>query len=74
MTAYRLMSTHHNLDGSVEPPSVTVAITAPDDGEALAIARHTAPAFFADDADFAWVVDDTGRVVGSFAVAYRRAA
>lgn len=74
MTAYRLMSTHHNVDGSVEPPSATIKITAPADDAALAMARDVSPAFFADDADFAWLVDDTGRVVGSFPVAFGRAA
>ena len=74
MTAYRLMSTHHNTDGSVEPPSATIDIAAADDAEALTRARTISPAFFADDADFAWLVDESGRVVGSFPIAFGRAA
>lgn len=74
MAAYRLMSTHHNVDGSVEPPSATLDIVASDDAQALDRARHVPPDYFADDADFAWVVDDAGRVVASFPVAFRHAA
>ena len=74
MTAYRLMSTHHNVNGSVEPPSATIDIDAADDADALTRARDVSPAFFADDADYAWLVDDAGRVVGSFPIAFGRAA
>ena len=74
MGAYRLMSTHHKHDGSVELPSAIVAITAQDDAEAVDLAHDVPPALFADDADFAWLVDQTGRVVQSFQVALGRAA
>ena len=74
MASYRLMSTHHNVDGSVEPPSATLGLTASDDAEAIETARNVPPDCFAEDADFAWLVDEAGRVVASFPLAFGRAA
>ena len=74
MPAYRLRSTHHNPDGSLEMPAADILISAPDDSHADAQARDFPLEGFVGDADFAWLTDEDGRVVCSFPVAAGRAA
>ena len=73
MPAYRLRSTHHNPDGSVETPAADILISAQDDRQADAQARDFPLEGFVDDADFAWLTDEEGRVVCCFPVAPGRA-
>lgn len=73
MSRYRLMSTRHHPDGSLGTPSA-VDISAADDGDADAQARRYPLEGFCEEADFAWLVDEDGRVVSSFPVAMNRAA
>ena len=72
MPVYRLRSTHHNPDGSVEPPSADILISAQADRQADAHARDFPLEGFVDDADFAWLTDEEGRVVCCFPVAQGR--
>ena len=74
MPAYRLRSTRHNPDGSVDTPSADILISARDDRHADAQARDFPLEGFVDDADFAWLTDEDGRVVCCFPVAAGRAA
>ena len=74
MPAYRLRSTHHNPDGSIETPAADIIISARDDGHANAQARDFPLEGFVDDADFAWLIDEDGRVIDSFPVAPGRSA
>ncbi len=73
MPAYCLRSTHHNLDGSVETAAADILISAQDDRHADAQARDFPLEGFVDDADFAWLTDEDGRVVCCFPVAAGRA-
>ena len=74
MPAYRLRSTHHNPDGSVETPAADIVISARDDCDAKAQARDFPLEGFVDDADFAWLIDEDGRMIDSFPVAPGRSA
>ena len=74
MPAYRLRSTRHNPDGSVETPAADITISARDDDQASMQAREFPLEGFVDNADFAWLTDEDGRVICSFAVAVGRAA
>ena len=69
MPAYRLRSTHHNSDGSIETPTADIKISARDDRHANAQARDFPLEGFVDNADFAWLTDEEGRVIDSFPVA-----
>ena len=73
MPAYRLRSTHHNPNGSVETPAADILISAQDDIQADAQARGIPLEGFVDDADFAWLTDEDGRLVCCFMVAPGRA-
>ncbi len=73
MPAYRLMSTRHHPDGSVETPSA-VELAAQDDGDADAQARRYPLGGFVEGADYAWLVDERGSILCSFAVAPGRFA
>lgn len=71
MPAYRLMSTRHHPDGSVDTPSA-VLLSACDDGDADAQARRYPLEDFVEEADYAWLVDEAGTVVCAFPVAAHR--
>lgn len=73
MPDYRLMSTRHLADGSVETPS-TIRLTARDDQDAADIARRYPLEDFVEAADYAWLVGEDGTVVCSFPVGVNRAA
>ncbi len=68
MPAYRLMSTRHHPDGSVDTPSA-VELPARDDRDADEQARRYPLEDFVEGADYAWLVDERGSVVCSFPVA-----
>ena len=71
MPAYRLLSTRHHPDGSIDTPSA-IDLSARDDREADAQARRYPLEDFVDEVDFAWLVDEGGSVVCSFPVAVNR--
>ena len=71
MPAYRLMSTRHHPDGSVDTPSA-VELAARDDHDADKQARSYPLEDFVEGADYAWLVDERGVVVSSFPVAMGR--
>lgn len=73
MPAYRLLSTRHHPDGSVETPTA-VELAASDDRDADIQARRYPLEDFVEGADFAWLVDERGAVVSSFPVAPGRFA
>ena len=73
MPDYRLMSTRHHPDGSLDVPSA-VALSAIDDRDADDQARRYPLEDFVEAADYAWLVDEGGAVVCSFPVAANRAA
>lgn len=73
MPAYRLMSTRHHPDGSVETPSA-FELAACDDDDADEQARRYPLEDFVEGADYAWLVDERGSVVCAFAVAVGRCA
>ena len=73
MPVYRLMSTRHHPDGSVDTPSA-VELAASDDRDADERARRYPLEDFVECADYAWLVDERGSVVCSFAVAAGRCA
>lgn len=67
MAAYRLLSTRHHPDGSLETPSA-VELAASDDHEAGEQARRYPLGDFVEGADYAWLVDERGSVVCAFPV------
>ena len=73
MPDYRLLSTRHLADGSVETPS-TVRLTARDDQDADDLARRYPLEDFVEAADYAWLVGEDGTVVCAFPVGVNRAA
>ncbi len=73
MPDYRLLSTRHLADGSIETPSM-VRITAPDDRDAADLARRYPLEDFVEAADYAWLIDAEGAVVCAFPVGANRAA
>ena len=73
MPAYRLLSTRHHTDGSIETPSAVI-LSARDDRDADDQARRYPLEDFVEAADFAWLVDEAGAVVCSFPVAANRLA
>ena len=73
MPDYRLMSTRHLADGSIETPS-TIRLSAGDDREATDLARRYPLEDFVEAADYAWLVGEDGTVVCAFPVGVNRAA
>lgn len=73
MRDYRLLSTRHLPDGSIETPS-TVRLTARDDQDAANLARRYPLEDFVEAVDYAWLVDEGGAVVCAFPVGVNRAA
>ena len=73
MPAYRLLTTRHHPDGSIETPSA-FELAASDDRDADAKARRYPISHFVEGVDYAWLVDRQGAVVCSFTVVGGRLA